>query len=71
LLISIPTSYPTTGPGSSVSEYVATTDIGKHAPAGSADAGYRSTNIAAGPGASGAEYAPTVDPGLTVGTGTV
>jgi len=48
LLISIPTSYPTTGPGSSVSEYVATTDIGKHAPAGTVDTGYRSTSVAAG-----------------------
>ena len=33
-------------------QYVATQDIGKHAPSGSAGDGYRGTNIAVGPGSS-------------------
>lgn len=56
------------GPQASGTEYTATQDIGKAAPAAHT-AGFRMTSVAVGPQASGTEYTATLDPGKQLPAG--
>lgn len=56
------------GPGSSTSDYKATTDPGKALPSGTTG-GYRRVGQATGPGSAQADYTPTLDPGRHLASG--